>query len=140
VRCELVTTVRTPVDVAASHGAGVNRTIATDGTVTVSVSVADHGAVSTVATALRAEYDDVTLTTLWNNHTRESDTMTDDPIAALTDKQRDVLSHAYFDGYFDQPRGVSATELAAKFNLARPTVTQHLRSAQRKVFGRLFDD
>ena len=57
----------------------------------------------------------------------------------LTDKQRDALRVAFHNGYFEQPRGVSATELATKFDLSRTTMTQHMRTAQRKLFGQLFD-
>lgn len=49
-----------------------------------------------------------------------------------------VLRHALDVGYFERPRGTNATELAEQFGLTRATVSQHLRSAQRKVFARLF--
>ena len=139
VRCDLYSAVRTPEDVLAANGARVDRTVGTDGTVTVSASLSDHTAVSTVAEALRTTYDDVTVSTLWNHHDRQPSTAPDEPLDPLTDRQRSVLSHAYFDGYFEQPRGVSATELAEKFDLSRTTITQHMRAAQRKLFSQLFD-
>ena len=138
-RCELYTTARTPEDVLVSNGARVHQMTAENSTVTLSLSVPDHSAVSTVREALTREYDSVTITTLWNKHREKVSTERDDPLAELTEKQRDVLSHAYFDGYFQQPRGVSATELAEKFDCSRPTVTQHMRAAQRKVFDQLFE-
>jgi len=138
-RCELSTTAQTPEELLVSNGARVQQTTAADGTVTVSLSVADHGTVSTVRDALTDEYDGVTITTLWNKHHDGVSTAVDDPLAELTTKQRDVLSHAYFGGYFEQPRGVSATELAEAFDCSRPTVTQHLRAGQRKLFTQLFE-
>jgi predicted DNA binding protein len=138
-RCDLYSTVRTPEDVLAANGARVDRTVGTDGTVTVSVSLSDHTAVSTVAEALRTSYDDVTVSTLWNHHDGQLSTAPDEPLEPLTERQRSVLRHAYFDGYFEQPRGVSGTELAEKFDLSRTTVTQHMRAAQRKLFSQLFD-
>ena len=139
VRCDLHSAVRTPEDVLAANGARVDRTVGSDGTATVSVSLSDHSTVGTVTEALRSAYDDVTVSTLWNNHDREPSTAADDPLEPLTDRQRSVLSHAYFDGYFEQPRDVSATELAGKFDLSRTTVSQHMRAAQRKLFDQLFD-
>jgi predicted DNA binding protein len=56
----------------------------------------------------------------------------------MTDRQREVLRHALDVGYFERPRGTTATELADHFGVARATVSQHLRAAQRKVFTRLF--
>jgi len=138
-RCEFSTTAQTPEDLLVSNGARVQQTTAADGTVTVSLSVVDHGVVSTVREALTSTYDSVRITTLWNKHHDEVSTAVGDPLVDLTEKQRDVLSHAYFDGYFEQPRGVSATELADKFDCSRPTVTQHMRAAQRKVFEQLFE-
>jgi len=138
-RCELSTPVQTPEEMLVSNGARVQQTTAANGTVTVSLSVADHGTVSTVRDALIDTYDGVTITTLWNKHHDEVSTAVDDPLAELTTKQQDVLSRAYFDGYFEQPRGVSATQLAETFDCSRPTATQHLRAAQRKVFTQLFE-
>ena len=138
-RCDLYSTVRTPEDVLAANGARIDRTVGADGAATVSVSLSDHGSVKPVTEALRTAYDDVTVSTLWNNHDRQPATDVDEPLQSLTERQRSVLSHAYFDGYFEQPRGVSATELAAKFDRSRTTMTQHMRAAQRKLFGQLFD-
>jgi len=137
-RCELHTSGRTPADVLAARGARIEQTMSTDGTVTLSVSVGDHSVVSSLTEALRAEYDEVSIATLWNGPTDHS-TAVEDPLEPLTDRQLDVLSHAYFDGYFEQPRGVSATELSEKFDIARVTMTQHLRAAQRKVFEGLLE-
>jgi len=139
VRCDLYSSVKTPEDVLAAHGARIERTTGSDGTVTVSVSLSDHSTVGTVTEALRTAYNEVTVSTLWNQQDREPATASTDRLEPLTDRQRTVLSHAYFDGYFEQPRGVSATELAEKFDLSRTTITQHMRAAQRKLFDQLFD-
>jgi len=137
-RCEIRTTGRTPEDVLVSQGAQIEQTVSRAGCVTVSVSVADHSVVSSLTTALRNEYDDVTITTVWS-HCDNASVASDDPLEPLTEKQRNVLSHAFFDGYFEQPRGISATELSEKFDISRVTMTQHLRTAQRKVLDQLFD-
>lgn len=60
-------------------------------------------------------------------------------VEALTERQRDVLVTAYERNYFDVPRGVSADELAAEFDLDKSTVLDHLRRAQRNLLEQTFD-
>ncbi|MFD1641343.1 response regulator [Halohasta litorea] len=139
VRCDLYSMVRTPEDVLAANGATVEGTVGVDGTTTISVSLSDHDSVGDVTEALRTTYDDVTVSRVWSQQDRQPETGSDELVESLTERQRSVLRHAYFDGYFEQPRGVSATELATKFDRSRTTMTQHMRTAQRKLFGQLFD-
>lgn len=58
----------------------------------------------------------------------------------LTDKQREVLRTAYLSGYFSWPRRTTAEECADALDIAQPTFSQHIRAAQEKVIGRLFED
>ena len=58
----------------------------------------------------------------------------------LTNRQREILSHAFDSGYFDEPRATSATELADRFGIARATFSQHLRAAQRKLLEAVLDE
>lgn len=58
----------------------------------------------------------------------------------LTDKQYEVLRTAYLSGYFSWPRRTTAKECADALGIAQPTFSQHIRIAQEKIFGRLFDD
>ena len=58
----------------------------------------------------------------------------------LTDRQREVLVTAYESGFFQSPRETSGAELAELLNVSQPTVTHHLREAQRRLFAALFDD
>jgi len=139
VRCEVYTAARTPEDVVAAHGAQVREITSTAGTVSICLSVGDHGAVSSLTDALRAEYTNLTLTTLWNGYDRQPPPARTDLLAELTDKQTNVLRHAYFAGYFAQPRDISSTSLAEQFDISRPTMTQHMRTAQRKLFKQLFE-
>jgi len=59
---------------------------------------------------------------------------------SLTDRQREVLITAYESGFFQSPRETTGEELAALLDLAQPTVTHHLREAQRRLFAALLDD
>ncbi|WP_440010221.1 bacterio-opsin activator domain-containing protein [Halomicrococcus sp. SG-WS-1] len=57
----------------------------------------------------------------------------------LTERQRSVLRAAYLSGYFEWPRGSTAEELAASMAISSPTLHNHLRKAQQKVFDAVFD-
>ena len=59
--------------------------------------------------------------------------------AALTEKQLSALKAAYFNGYFEQPRQASATEVAESLDVSHSTFLRHLRTAQQKVFGSQFE-
>ena len=139
VRCDLYATGSTPEQLLAANGAQIEQTTIGDGTVTISVSVESHAAVSELTSALEAEYNPVALTKLWDLPDDVGAAGSTGPLHTLTQKQLDVLQYAYFDGYFEQPRNVSSVELAEKFGLARSTMTQHMRTAERKVFEHLFE-
>lgn len=58
----------------------------------------------------------------------------------LTDKQLEVLRTAYLSGYFGWPRRSTAEECAEALGIAQPTFSQHIRRAQEKIVGGLFDE
>ena len=57
----------------------------------------------------------------------------------LTERQAEVLKTAYFSGFFEWPRETSGKELASLLGIAQPTVSRHIRTSERKLFGLLFD-
>ncbi|RDI70827.1 PAS domain S-box protein [Halopelagius longus] len=57
----------------------------------------------------------------------------------LTDRQRSVLESAYFSGFFEWPRESSGQEVANSLGISAPTFSQHIRSAENKIFGALFE-
>ena len=58
----------------------------------------------------------------------------------LTERQTEVLKTAYFSGFFEWPRETSGKELASLLGISQPTVSRHIRTSERKLFGLLFDD
>ncbi|NHN49877.1 PAS domain S-box protein [Halostella sp. JP-L12] len=56
----------------------------------------------------------------------------------LTDRQYETARTAYLSGYFDWPRASSGEDVAAALDIAQPTFSRHLRTAERKVFDLLF--
>jgi predicted DNA binding protein/ActR/RegA family two-component response regulator len=137
-RCELVATEPTPEELLGAHGVVVETTTVTNGTVTLSLSIPDNGMISTVREVLTTEFGTPNVSTIWGGQQTASPTTDREYLAAMTDRQQEVLQHALDVGYFERPRGISATELADHFGVTRATVSQHLRTAQRKIFTRLF--
>jgi PAS domain S-box-containing protein len=74
--------------------------------------------------------------------TRQRDTTVtsrSDQLAALTDRQREIIRTAYQEGYYDQPKQINGGELGEFFSISRSTVHEHLRTAERKLVAVLFD-
>lgn len=61
----------------------------------------------------------------------------DDPLAALTDRQEEVLRTAVRTGYYEVPRGATTSEVASELELDPSTVTEHLQRAERALLTRL---
>jgi len=57
----------------------------------------------------------------------------------LTDRQREVLLTAFRSGFFESPRETTGEELADLLGVSQPTVTHHLREAQRRLFATLLE-
>jgi PAS domain S-box-containing protein len=57
----------------------------------------------------------------------------------LTDRQRTVLESAYFSGFFEWPRESSGRDVANSLDISPPTFSQHIRAAENKIFGALFE-
>lgn len=58
-------------------------------------------------------------------------------LSDLTDRQLETLRLAHARGYFEWPRETTTDALADQLGVSSPTVSQHLRAVQRKVFDRL---
>lgn len=54
-------------------------------------------------------------------------------LLGLTDKQQELLTVAYEEGYFDVPRGISQDELAAKLGVSKSAISQRLRRAMTEL-------
>jgi hypothetical protein len=57
----------------------------------------------------------------------------------LTDRQLETLRTAHCNGYFETPRTQIGSEIAPSMEITQPTFNNHLRTAQRKLYQRLFD-
>lgn len=61
-------------------------------------------------------------------------------LSDLTDRQRAALDASFHAGFFEWPRDASGEEVAESLGIAPATFSQHLRTAQKRVFERLYPD
>jgi predicted DNA binding protein len=53
----------------------------------------------------------------------------------LSERQREVFELAQQEGYYTWPREVSASDLAARVNITKATLLEHLRKAESKLLN-----
>lgn len=57
----------------------------------------------------------------------------------LTQRQREILSTAYYAGYFEQPRTSTGADIANSLGISQPAFSKQLRSSQRNLLTPIFD-
>ncbi|OYR43604.1 PAS domain-containing protein [Halorubrum sp. Eb13] len=57
----------------------------------------------------------------------------------LTTRQREIAETALREGYYDDPRRISGTDLADRFDVSSSTLHQHLRAAESKIMRGFFE-
>src|SRR3989454_12322825 len=57
------------------------------------------------------------------------------PLASLTQRQRDLLELAYHLGYYATPAKANLRQIAGLVGITRAAVSKHLRAAERKIFA-----
>lgn len=128
-----------PCEVLGEHDCPVHRYLAEDGRLTLVFHAGDFERLQTVVGALQEAYD-VDVQQLLRPPLEGSP---EDRVfvnrGKLTGRQLEVLSTAYEMGYFERPKGANATEIAAALGIAQSTLTEHLVTAQRKIFADLLD-
>jgi predicted DNA binding protein len=125
----------TPEAELASFGAVVTETTVDADRAEIQIELAARDAVSAAVDTVEQYFDSVNVVSCVERD--RSDAPTDEP--HLTDKQAAALEAAYHQGYFEQPRGSSATEIAERLDITHSTFLQHLRTAQQKVFRQRYE-
>lgn len=62
-----------------------------------------------------------------------------DPVASLTGRQREVLSVAVQNGYYETPRASTHRELAEELEIAPGTVSEQLQRIEARLIGSLIE-
>jgi predicted DNA binding protein len=60
-----------------------------------------------------------------------------DPLAGLSDRQREALEVAVAGGYYERPRAIDTADVATTMGVGRRTAAEHLRKAERQVLTAL---
>jgi predicted DNA binding protein len=64
----------------------------------------------------------------------------DDPEMTLSDRQREAVKVALELGYYNQPRGATHENVAARLGCAPPTASNHLQKAEAKLIRTVMDE
>ena len=131
-----VSAVHPDADLAA-FGATVTAASATPEAAAFTIDAPPERDVRRLLEALRERYDTVDLRgrterDCRDRHHTEFAAAVDE---RLTDRQRTALRAARLNGYFEWPRPVDGSEIAASMDITRQTFHQHLRAAERKVIA-----
>jgi len=116
-----------------SLGSPVSDVRAEDGTLVVTLHVADVDEIREIIARLRTEYEDVSLRLLRQTADSDQEDLVFVDRAALTDRQQEVLETAASMGYFEYPKGANASEVADALDISLSTFAEHLAAAQTKL-------
>ena len=126
----------------ADYGGVVEEAVVEDGHLDATVHLPGGTDVRDVLDAVAEQYPTVDLLAR-RQVEREGDTVRETTLALteeLTDRQQTALETAYHAGFFEWPRDSSGEEIADQLGIAPATFTQHLRTAERKLFDALFEE
>jgi GAF domain-containing protein/PAS domain-containing protein/DNA-binding CsgD family transcriptional regulator len=123
------------------HGGRLRQVHVEDGTASVVVHLAADADVREFVEMFRATYPDSELTAQRTDAVPERTpfefvtALTEE----LTDRQEEMLRTAYFNGYFEEPRARTASEIAESMDISQPTFNSHLRAAMRKLCRHIYE-
>jgi predicted DNA binding protein len=123
-----------PCECLGGHGCPVHRYEAADGDLTLVFHAADFETLQAAMEDLQDAYAPVDVQQLLQpplEGAPEQRVFVNR--GKLTDRQEEVLEHAFDRGYFERPKRANATELAEQLDISQSTFTEHLMSAQRKL-------
>ena len=128
--------------VLAKYGASIRSLSASDGAGRLTAELSRSNDVRTTVEALTATYPRIELLA---QREQERGVETEGAFRArlnelLTPRQSDAAQTAYFSGYFEWPRESSGETVAATMDISQTTFSQHLRAAEKKLFGAIFDE
>jgi FixJ family two-component response regulator len=138
-RCELTVPFPTPETILAKEGFRVTKITVESGCVTLTAVGRSDSNAQPMIDALQSTYGGTSVHRIREQSALEADPPKTECFERLTEKQRQALKTAYYQGYFRRPRDHNATEVAAKLDISRHTFDQHLRSGQRKLLEELFE-
>ncbi|WP_276274007.1 PAS domain S-box protein [Haloarcula litorea] len=125
----------------AEYGGVLREAVADPEETTILVEVPRHADVRSFVERLQEVAPSLELTAQ-RQHQRRNRTpseLSERVRSELTDRQLEVVRTALSAGYFEWPRENDGSEVATRLDITQPTFNKHLRLAERKTFGVLFD-
>lgn len=123
----------------SSENLGISEIYAVDGDLHLMIEIGDREELRTLCADIEERYGPVTIDRITNVSKAEQ---TSEPVQVdlqeLTGRQYEVLETAYRMGYFSYPREANAKDVADTLGITSSTVTEHLNSAQSKLFDEVF--
>jgi predicted DNA binding protein len=137
-----VTKTQSGAEAMMDVGATVRRATAEDGVGTLVVDAPISADVREVVDAYKTLNPDSRLVAKQelDRPVLTADTLRESIDDILTEKQRSVLTSAYYAGYFDWPRANTAEEVADSLAISPATLHQHIRTAERKLLKLICED
>lgn len=125
----------------ASRGANVDRSTARGDSASIEFTYGDRVGLEALITEVGERFPGVSIEALTDvstdstgKHTRQVE------LDELTAKQSAAFEAAFHHGYFEQPRGASASDIAQALDVSHSTFLQHLRIAQRKIANQIYGE
>lgn len=132
-RLQVIHTAETPEGTLAEFGTAVQSTSVTRDRTDILIETPNRKVLQDSLEALKTTHDQVSVLSCTERE-RQRESHGDVHFSELTERQIIVLRAAYQQGYFEQPRDASATEVAESLDISHPTLLEHLRRAQDKIF------
>lgn len=123
------------------HGTSVRSVRADGGTARYELAAASGADVRTLVDTVTDRYRDTRVLSKRERATLDdaAESLSEDCLGDLTDRQREVLEAAYRAGYFSWPRDSTAEELAETLDISSATLHSHLRKAEQSLLTVLFE-
>ncbi|SIS13675.1 bacterio-opsin activator domain-containing protein [Natronorubrum thiooxidans] len=136
------TTSKSPAETALQAGATYQSAVAEDGRGRLVVEAPQSADIREIVAGLEEAFSTVELR---SKRERERSIHTADEFrdaveAQLTEKQRTAIESAYFSGYYDWPREITAEELADSMGVSSSTLHQHLRNGIWHLLSSFFQN
>jgi DNA-binding transcriptional ArsR family regulator len=141
-RFELRTSVAPLIKAVASIGGRLERAVVEDGDCTVTIHLSPTADVRQLTEAVKDVFPDARMITR-RQVVHPADTperVSHEIEEELTDRQQSALKAAYYAGFFEWPREATGEEIAESLGIAPPTLSQHLRKAEKKVFSSILSN
>jgi predicted DNA binding protein len=126
------------VTAVSKHGAEVRSAVVDPEAATVVLSYPANNPVRPLFELLQSLYTAVDLEARRQTSALQSRSNRN-VVDTLTDRQREIITAAYYGGYFDTPKAISGEDLAENFDISNSAVSKHLRAAQRSLLEHLLD-